>query len=139
MKLEYIYNKCVEFYNGSSICPPSKDLISKILPQLFDVHPTKIQECGKTHVAYKRLSMRYNDSSDIELPEYCELLLLRDGEFQITCPIPTIINGEQQYCVAHFRQNETKIKVKHCEFKIANSFPCNQLWDYTFHAKNQTL
>lgn len=128
MKLHDIYDICQTFYDGLSVPPPSKDSISKIIPKLFDVEPMRMYERGNfnKYIGYKHLAARDNKSTDIVIPDYIKLLLLPDGGFQITCPLTTIVNGEQQYCVAHIGRNKTTLTVRHIEFQLAITFQCNQ-------------
>ncbi|KAL5004399.1 hypothetical protein ScPMuIL_017855 [Solemya velum] len=126
LKLDYIYGICLEFYDGLSVSVPSKDMISKHLPKLFDIEPCRVKDQGKRPIAYKHIAVRDNKSTDIVVPGYSDLSLLPDGEFQISCPIISIVNGEQQYCIARIGRKKTTLTVRHIDFQLPITFPFNQ-------------
>jgi hypothetical protein len=87
-----------------------------------------VYEGGKRYIGYKHLAVRdiCNKSTDIVVPDYSQLSLLSDGDILITCPLTTIVNGEQQYCDVRIGRNKTTLTVRHMEFQLAITFECSQ-------------
>jgi hypothetical protein len=71
-RLDSIMQDCMQYFEENLMCPPTKDIIARLLPHLFGTETFSIRERGKRYVAYKNIVPRFNKSqSSIILPGHC--------------------------------------------------------------------
>lgn len=119
-----LYCKCQEYYNKNEILPPSKGLIAKLIPNLFNLHSTILYIKNQKYTVYNNLISRQTSVSEnnkIFVPAHCVYKILPSYETEIICRREYIVNGKQLTCSVVFGVETTSINVR--GERISLTFP----------------
>lgn len=128
VRLDDAYTHCVRFYkNNDILCVPTKELLGKLIPRVFGAKATFLYVRGERQVAYTNLIYRpNNDCEKIFLPTYCSMSMATDGTHKMKCPLPTIVNGEQQNCTVCFGKVNTWLTIANIQIECGYPLKVNQ-------------
>ena len=116
------------FFQSLNVLPPSKDLISKLIPILFKVSKCITYSCGEQFIIYKGLSQRTenHDTTVLNIPGSCTATTNECQELNISCWREYIVNDEPFKVSVTFGSKETVIKVRDDSFRLSFLLPPSQ-------------
>ena len=123
-----VYSKCHSFFQSLNVLPPSKDLISNLIPILFKVSRCITYSCGEQFIIYKRLSQRTenHNTTVLDIPGSCTATTNECQELNISCWREYIVNDEPFKVSVTFGSKETVIKVRDDSFRFSFLLPPSQ-------------
>ncbi|CAG2197427.1 unnamed protein product [Mytilus edulis] len=124
-KLTDVYEACIAFYSLKKQAPPSKDLLGKLIPRIFGVSSTFKYENSQKIVVYKHLKVRPQSNSPAIIPAHCSTLE-EDNAYKVRCPLPTVVDGKQQFCDVTFGKDDTWLTLNNIDFKTGFPLQINQ-------------
>ena len=126
-KLTDVYEACIAFYSLKKQAPPSKDLLGKLIPRIFGVSSTFKYDNSqqKKIVVYKHLKVRPQSNSPAIIPAHCSTLE-EDNAYKVRCPLPTVVDGKQQFCDVTFGKDDTWLTLNNIDFKTGFPLQINQ-------------
>ena len=108
--------------------PPSKNLLSKQIVNLFHTENVIIRDKGDRYSAYKNLTFRapIPTRDSFIIPDHCSALTTEDNELKIICKREFIVNGTQLACSVLFGQNKTYLTVNETPVTLNIHIPPSQ-------------
>lgn len=128
IRLDSIMQNCIQYFKENLMCPPTKDIIAKLLPHLLGTETFFIHEQGKRYVAYRNIVPRFNkDQSRIILPGQCVLSSSLVTDLKLKIPMMTVINGHQEYCEVYFNSQKVIITFRNMTIQIGLKMELQQI------------
>ena len=127
-RLDEIYEKCGAFFSARNILPPSKDLLSKLLPALFNITRYLKFVNGQRTSVFFGLTTRAQEFQDgkITVPEHCMASFNEVRELMITYDRECIVNGERLKCGIIFGHTKTVLRLKDDTISLNYQTPLTQ-------------
>jgi hypothetical protein len=118
----------MQYFKENLMCPPTKDIIARLLPHLFGTETFFIREQGKRYVAYRNIVPRFNKSqSIIILPGHCVQSSTVNTDLKLKIPMMTVINGHQEYCEVYFHSQKVIITFRNSTIQIGLNMELQQI------------
>jgi hypothetical protein len=126
--LNSIMQDCMQYFKDNLLCPPTKDIVARLLPHLFGTETFFFREQGKRYVAYRNIVPRFKKSpSSIILPGLCVQISLVVTDLKLKVPMMTVINGHQEYCEVYFHSQKVIITFRNLTIQIGFKMELQQI------------